>query len=108
MLHGLFHHHKKKLKSDIKVSNDESVKFIDRIIYLVGLWSPLVTIPQAYTIWTTQNVEGLSFITWIGYLVSTLFWLAYGTAHKIKPLIITNLIWLVVNMAVVVGLFLFR
>jgi uncharacterized protein with PQ loop repeat len=105
-------HHQHLRKRIIK--NNESypspnrlVHFVDSLIYIAGIIGPLVSIPQLMDIWIDKNAGGISVFTWIGYCVLTFIWLVYGYVHHEKPIIITQYIWLFINIAVTIGAILY-
>lgn len=79
--------------------------FINRIIYPIGIIGPLMTIPQFVKIWVHQDASSVSVISWSAYLIIAVFWLLYGTIHKEWPIIVSNVLWILMNMAVLVGIF---
>ena len=42
-------------------------------------------------------------VTWSGFVVVAVFWLMYGLLHKEKPLIMTYILWIVLQGIVVAG-----
>ncbi len=82
-------------------------KLIDNLIYIAGILSPIITIPQLTTIWIQKNAAGVSIISWTSYLLVAFFWLIYGVIHKYKPLIFTYAIWIVLDALIVIGTFLY-
>ncbi len=81
---------------------------IDRLVAIAAVVHPLMATPQIYTIYTDQNVEGVSLLTWLGFMIVGLIFLAYGLAHNIKPIIVTQILWFVVDLLVIIGIFLYR
>ena len=77
---------------------------IDRLIYIVAVVGPLLTIPQVCKIWVEQNAIGVSIITWISYLIGGIFWLIYGLIHKEKPIIFANIIWIIMEITIIIGI----
>ena len=96
----LKHHQKCKIKH---ARNHILRNFFDIGIYVVSVLGPLLTIPQVTKIWFNQTAEGVSVIAWSGFLVAAIFWLFYGMVHKEKPIIITNCLWIVLELFVVIG-----
>lgn len=82
--------------------------FIDRVIYVVGIFSVLVLVPQLATILSTRSAEGVSILTWIGFFISSSFWLVYGLLHKEKPIIITNTGALIIDLMVIVSILIYQ
>lgn len=68
---------------------------------------PLTALPQIYKIYSTQNASGVSLWTWVGFMLLGLIFLAYGIVHKIKPFIVTQVLWFIVDFAVVIGVLLY-
>lgn len=122
MASGLHHFHKRKRnkKVDKKLEDKEAVKivkspfetpsrtklkgFMDTIIYIIAILGPLIAIPQVLKIWHVKDATGVSLITWIGYLAGGFFWLTYGILHKEKPIIITNALWIFVQIFIIIGI----
>lgn len=77
--------------------------FINTLAYGMGLAAPLMTIPQLYTIWIEKNTAGVSIQTWLGICFFNVFWVLYGAIHKDKPIIFSNLAWIVMQLLIVVG-----
>jgi|APSaa5957512622_1039677.scaffolds.fasta_scaffold28018_4 uncharacterized protein with PQ loop repeat len=108
---ALHHLHKRKrvnLKKE-KYPPKERLKILmDKLIYLVAIGGPIISLAQAYEIWFNKTAAGVSLITWGGYFLGSFAWLAYGVTHKEKPLILNSILWIFVNGLIVVGTFLYR
>ncbi len=87
---------------------DKWKRFIDKLIYPIGILGPIMGIPQLIHIYGDKNVEGLTLSTWLLWSIINSFWLLYGFVHKEKPIIITNIMWLMMNVSVVIGILLYR
>ena len=66
-----------------------------------------MTIPQIYDIWHTKNAAGVSRLTWIMYVSAAVVWLLYGIQLKDKPIIISSILWVLTESAVVIGIFMY-
>jgi len=97
---ALHHLHNKNTHSSNKYT------FLDYVIYIVAILSPFMTLPQLYLIWVNKTVAGVSAISWSGYVIFNLIWIYYGIVHKDKPIILTNLLWAVFQIFVVLGVLL--
>lgn len=82
-------------------------RFLDKSIFIIGVLGPIMTIPQVVQIWFAQNAAGVSLLSWISYFVFAGFWLTYGIVHKEEPIILSNVLALLVNGVVVVGVVLY-
>ena len=81
---------------------------IYKLTLVAAFVQPLMTVPQVVQLYKTQNSSGLSLLTWLGYAVVGLVFLAYGIAYKLKPIAITQVLWFSLQMSTVVGILLFR
>src|SRR5262249_14873451 len=64
----------------------------EQLMVLVGLVSPIATIPQLIKIFAThpQHAAGQSLITWTVYTALSALWIVYGVHHRHMSLIIGN------------------
>jgi uncharacterized protein with PQ loop repeat len=77
---------------------------IDRLVTAVAFAGPLTSLPQIYEIWfVDKSAQGVSIITWTLFIVMAAIWLCYGIAHRQKPIIISNALWIVAQALVVLG-----
>jgi len=106
-LHHLFRRKRIHQKHEPYPHPNKWKRLLDKIIYVVGIMGPIMTIPQVLHIWLEQNATGVSIITWISWLIIGLFWIVYAVAHKEKPLILVYCSWLVVHALVIIGSFLY-
>lgn len=82
-------------------------RFLDKIIYAVAIFGPIITIPQILKIWIGKNATGVSLTTWGLWLIPATLWLLYGFAHEEKPIIVSQFAWLIVYMLVIIGTLLY-
>lgn len=78
-------------------------RFIDKAVYVVGIFGLVMAVPQVLKIWVDKNAAGVSVFPWIGYLVMSIFWLIYGLAHKEKPLILIYEFWILITSLIIIG-----
>jgi uncharacterized protein with PQ loop repeat len=81
---------------------------IDRLMNFAAVVHPLTAIPQVYSIYSTHDVGGISLLTWFGFMALGLIFLLYGLVHWIKPLILTQVLWFIVDFLVVIGVLVYR
>lgn len=81
---------------------------IDKVVYVAAILQPLMTIPQVVQIYTTHNVSGISLWTWLAYAILGLAFLAYGIKYHLWPIALTQVLWFILQMSVVVGILLYR
>lgn len=100
----LRHIHKKKKHFP---SKKYELNLLDRVMYLVALAGPVMTLPQIYDIWI-KRTSSLNVVTWGGYLTIGFVWLFYGFVHKEKMIIFSNMIGIVTTGLVFVGAYIYR
>lgn len=105
-MHIDFHHarlQRKKLaqKKDTRTYWEHVV---DDLVYVSAFVGILANVPQLLKIWHDHSTAGVSVITWGGFLCGSLFWTFYGFVHKAKPIIITNILFAFIQIAIVIGL----
>jgi len=77
---------------------------IDHMMVGVAFISPLTALPQVYEIFVNQQASGVSLVSWIMYLCLGLISLSYGLVHKLRPIIITQLLWSIMDILIIVGI----
>jgi len=108
--HGLHHFHIRKRihhKFEKYPHPDKFKRIMDKLIYVVGVVGPIMTIPQLMKIWIDKNASGVSAISWGAYLITAIFWLVYAILHKEKPLILTYSLWIVLEALILIGTLLY-
>lgn len=80
---------------------------IDHIMMVAAVAHPLIAVPQALQIYITKEAAGLSLFTWFVFGLLGLVFMAYGIAHRLKPYILMQLCWMVVNVSIVIGILLY-
>jgi hypothetical protein len=73
---------------------------IDALVYIMSTLSLVFTIDQVRIIWTGHDVSGVS-------LLSAGAWSFYGYVHKDKIIIITNALWGVLSLVIVLGVLMY-
>ena len=83
-------------------------KQIDWLMWLAGLVGPISTIPQIYVIYANQSATDISLLSWLMYTATTMIFLLYSIIHKLRPLIINSVLWMIANVAVRVGIIIYE
>lgn len=63
----------------------------------------VATLPQVYQIYSTQNAEGVSALSWGYYTLFYLILLTYGFVHKETPIILTYSLCVILFAMIFVG-----
>lgn len=104
---GLRHVHRRKIHSK-GLSRHKNYAFLDFLVYFSAIAGPVMTVPQIYLIWNTKNASGVSVTSWFAYSLLSFVWVYYGLVHKDKPILITNILWIIVNSLVTLGAIIYR
>ncbi|HUD10194.1 MAG TPA: PQ-loop domain-containing transporter [Candidatus Saccharimonadales bacterium] len=84
------------------------IVFLDKLTFIVGVIGPFTVLPQIYSIFTNKSAVGVSLATWLLIFIVTFPWILYGIAHKEKSIIVSFILWEVVNLTVVVGVLMYH
>lgn len=84
--------------------HSELRKPIDVVILVTAIAQPLITLPQVFVIFGSHAAVGVSLLTWGGYEVFAATWLIYGIVHRLKPIMVTECLWILVQGAVIIGI----
>lgn len=107
-MHYLGLRHKLERKQGVKKQrHSKYIVFLDKLTFIAGVIGPFTVLPQIYTIFKTQSAAGVSLTTWLLMFIVTFPWILYGMAHKDKSIIVSFILWEVVNLAVVIGVFIY-
>ena len=103
---GLRHKNERR-RGKTPIRNTAYIVFLDKLTFIVGVIGPFTVLPQVYGIFTTHSATGVSLVTWSLMFVETFPWILYGIAHKDKSIIVSFILWEVVNLAVIAGVLLY-
>lgn len=74
---------------------------------VAAILHPLMGIPQIAKIYSTHDASGLSIVTWVAWLTFGLIFMAYGIAHKLRPYILLQTLWLAVDVSIIIGIIIY-
>lgn len=75
-----------------------------RVAYIAGLAASIATIPQAVSVWTTEDVSGVSLATWISYLVIAIILGMYGKIHRERLMVVMYTLLALVQIVIITGI----
>ncbi|MCA9337127.1 hypothetical protein KC951_00265 [Candidatus Saccharibacteria bacterium] len=105
---GMRHKYERSTGRKKDVKRTPYIVFLDKLTFVVGTIGPFTVLPQIYTIYSTKSAAGVSAATWALIFVVTFPWILYGLAHKDKNIIVSFILWEIMNATVVVGALLYR
>lgn len=91
------HLHKKKPKTPF-----------DYLVYFFMVATPLFELPQAISIYQNKNAESVSVYTWVFFFIASIVWAFYALRNKLFPLVITYVLYIIIEGGIVVGIFLYN
>jgi len=107
-MHYLGLRHKYERQQGLKKQRETPyIVFLDKLTFVVGVIGPFTVLPQIYSIFSSKSAAGVSLTTWALIFIVTFPWILYGFAHKEKNIIVSFILWEVVNLAVVIGVLLY-
>ncbi len=80
---------------------------LDKIVWFVSVAYPLAGVPQVIKIWYYQDVTGVSFWTWLLFLVFSIPLIIYSLDKKDYKMVFMWSSWVVIYVSVLSGLLLY-
>src|SRR5258706_5765328 len=77
---------------------------LEKSLRVLSVVTMLMSVPQAVSVWT-EGGAGVSVLTWITYLVSAVVWFFYGLKKRDKTIYLACVGWMLIDTAIVVGVF---
>ena len=90
-----------------RVHKEQPKDALDILIYFFTIATPLFELPQAIAIYNSKSADNVSIWTWGFFLVADVAWLSYAWRHKIIPIFVMYLCYLMVEASIVVGILLY-
>ena len=81
--------------------NEDAFEYV---IYFFTFATPLFEIPQAYIIYVNHDAQDVSIYSWGFFLIDNFVWIVYALRHKLKPLLITSILYFIIEMIIVIGI----
>jgi len=82
--------------------------WINTFIIPVAILQPIMTLPQIVAIFDNKSAHNISIFTWVAYNIASTFWLMYGIVHKERAIILTQVLWLIMQTAVIIGIVIYH
>lgn len=89
------------------MQNTKYKLWTEKMAIVAAIAYPASAIPQVIKIFTTKDAADLSLITWLSWTLLELFLLAYGIAHKLRPVIISGVLWTIAYVFIIVGILIY-
>ena len=85
-----------------------SPDYFDSAMSFIAVIRPLSMTPQVYQIYQYKDVSGISLVTWLISVATSVIWLLYGFHRKDKPIIFNSTMGAILCTAVATGVLLYR
>jgi uncharacterized protein with PQ loop repeat len=85
------------------VTDSAKVGGLERILRGLSVFTMVMTVPQVFTIWVGRDAHNVSLLSWAAYLLSACLWLVYGLRKRDKTIYLACVGWIVLDVAIVVG-----
>lgn len=101
----MHHRHIRKRSKSLEPfpARTAGMRLLDAVVTAVGVLGPILTLPQTFKIYIGHDASGVSLITWGAYVAFSLPWILYGYMHRERPIVITYILWLIVDSSVFIG-----
>lgn len=86
----------------VHLSKKKKRTILDKVVAIAAYIYPLSGIPQLLLVYR-GDVSGVSIVSWISFACFSALFLSYGLVHKVKPMIVVNSLWLVLDLIIVLG-----
>lgn len=104
VLHQIHRRKRIHIRNEPYPHPDKTKRIVDTFAYIVGILSPLASLPQLIEVWINMNVAGTSIFTWIGFFFIAIVMATYGIVHRGKNLIIMYTSLAIIDFLIVVGI----
>lgn len=76
---------------------------LEKLLRVLSVFTMLMTLPQVLAIWAGRDAGGVSLVSWVSYLFSACLWFVYGVQKRDKTIYLACIGWILLDVAVVVG-----
>ncbi len=106
-LHHLSKRKRVNKKLEVYPSPRFFIKWLDKLLILIAVIGPLMALPQLFLVYSAKDATGISALSWGSWAFMNIIWLAYGIVHKEKPIIVTYILWFLVNLLMAIAPFIY-
>lgn len=86
----------------VHLSKKRKKTILDKTVSIASFVYPLSGTPQLLSVYQ-GNVSGVSVVSWVSFAFFSVLFLIYGIVHKVKPMIVVNILWLIMGCLIVFG-----
>ena len=85
------------------IQKKKKITTFDMVVIVAAFLYPLSSVPQVIQVFH-GSTDGVSLYSWVGFTLFSTIFLIYGFKYRIVPMIITNSVWLLMDILVIIGL----
>lgn len=85
----------------------QSGRDFSKYIFVIGLIGPILGIFQAIKIYASHSAAGVSTLYWGSYLVVASLWFGYGIYYRNRMVMIIYGLWIIVEIVILNGIFIY-
>jgi uncharacterized protein with PQ loop repeat len=86
----------------------QAVTGLEKVLRALSVFTMLMTVPQVWTIWIGGSAAGVSLLSWVSYLIGACLWFVYGLQKRDKTIYLACVGWVLLDLAVVIGVVVHR
>ena len=91
----------------IHKNKEKNGEALEKIVRIISFIFPLSTLPQIYNIWILREIEGVSILTWVLFLVMQIPLFLYAIKHNDTKLQTMFGLWCLMYGLVILGLLIY-
>jgi uncharacterized protein with PQ loop repeat len=95
--------HRKHLHAAHKKQRDS----FDYVVYFFGVATPLFELPQLWQIYSHHAAKDVSLTTWAFFCIDNFVWMAYAWRKRAWPLLLTSILYEIIEAAIVIGVLMY-
>lgn len=86
----------------------KQLSLLDYAVYFFTFATPLFELPQLVEIYAHHSAQDVSLWTWGFFCIDNLVWIIYALRQRIRPLLLTSILYEVIEIAILIGILRYR
>jgi len=97
--------HARQRASVHKKSSRDALEYL---VFFFTFATPLLEIPQAIEIFANQSAQNVSLWTWGFFCLDNLVWIAFALRKRWLPVLLTSILYEIIEVTIFIGILLYR
>lgn len=81
---------------------------LDILVYFFTFATPLFEVPQVLEIYSRHSAQDVSIWTWAFFCIDNIVWIAYALRKQIMPVLITSILYEIFELAIFIGILIYK